>query len=202
MSVTAEVRLARDEHQRHGRNGACDQQVAPADAATTALGEELRQHERQRRLGEFGRLQVEGAEIDPAPRPAAHDAEEEHVDEQENDTAVDEVRLVGERAVVDRETDRQRHQPQHDAVDLRDVDAARATRGAVDVGQPHDAQRHQGDEHRPVDVEVQAPFEHYSATSTAGRAGGESGSSSGPGAGTAPAGSGSFGSGRPSILAK
>src|SRR4030095_1020812 len=103
-------------------------------------------------------------------------AEKEQVDEQENDTAINEVRLVGERAVVDRQTDRQRHQPQHDAVDLCDVDAGRAARGAVDGGQPDDAQRHQGDEHRPVDVEVEAPFEHYSATSTAGRAGGESGS--------------------------
>ncbi len=97
-----------------------------------------------RRLGELRRLQVEDAEVDPAARPAADDAEEEHVDEQQRAIAeVDPVGLVGEGAVVDAQAD-----------DQRDAGRARCRRSAsrrcrdappvraVDLDEPDQAERH------------------------------------------------------------
>jgi hypothetical protein len=82
--------------------------IAPAitrspahDGAAAALTEELGENERQRRLGEFRGLEVERTEIDPASRSTAHDAEEEHEDQQADDAQIEEVRLVGERSIVE-----------------------------------------------------------------------------------------------------
>ena len=75
----AEVRLPRDEEQRNGGERARDGEVVARDGAAAALAEELREHQRDRRLGELRRLQVERPQIDPAPRTAAHGAEEQHV---------------------------------------------------------------------------------------------------------------------------
>ncbi len=81
----AEIRLPRDDEERDGGQRAGDQQIAARDRAAAALAEELGEHQRDRRLGELRRLQVERPEVDPAPRSAAHDAEEQHVDEQGED---------------------------------------------------------------------------------------------------------------------
>ena len=72
-------------------------------AGAPLFAEHLREHQREHRLGELRRLQVEGPEIDPAPRSAAHRPEKQHADEQDHHREIDPVRLVGERSVVDAE---------------------------------------------------------------------------------------------------
>jgi hypothetical protein len=119
----------------------------------------LGEHERQGGLGELRRLQVEGPKIDPAPRPPAYRAEEQHVYEQHGNPDVHPMGPIGERAVVDRQADEEGRQAQQDAVDLRDVEGATAG-GAVDLRDADHAEGHEGHDHGPIDVKVQATLEH------------------------------------------
>ena len=73
----AEVRLSRNEDERNGGERARDGEVLPRDGSAPAVAEKLREHERDRRLRKLGRLQVDDAEVDPAARAAADDAEDQ-----------------------------------------------------------------------------------------------------------------------------
>ncbi len=104
------------------------------------------------------------AERDPAARAHLHVAEEQDVEQQREQPDVDEVRLVGEGAVVERQHEHHRAQAEDDGVELRDVQArhrAGRIRGrAVDHRDAERAEREDGDQQRPVDVVVEASFEH------------------------------------------
>ena len=157
-----EIGLARDEDERHRRQEACDQQVARRRRAAPVLAEELREHQRHADLGEFRRLKVEGPQRNPAARAAGRRAEEQHVDEQPQQRQVDEMRLVGQRAVVDRQADREGGRANDDRVDLRRRQPPAAGR-AVDHRNTDRRQAHDGAEKKPVEVRIQASFEHLSS---------------------------------------
>ena len=67
-------------------------------------------------------------ERNPAPRAHLHRAEEHDVDQQRQQADVDQVRLVGERPVVERQHEQHRAQAEHDRVELRDVAGATSPR--------------------------------------------------------------------------
>ncbi len=158
----AEIRFLGDERERQARQGARNGEVDPGRRAPI-LAEELRQHERHADLRELRRLQVERAERNPAPRPHLHVAHEEDVEQGRQQADVDQMGLVGERPVVDRQRHQHRADPEHDRIELRHVEMRRRrrrARRAVDHGHPDRAQCEDGDEQRPVDVVVEAAFEH------------------------------------------
>ena len=108
-----------------------DQQVARRRRAAAVLAEELRQHERDADLGEFRGLEVEGPSEIQRRAPPADRAEEQHVDRAGEQGEIDEMRLVGQRAVVDRQADREGDRPDDDRVHLRRRQPP-AAGGAVD----------------------------------------------------------------------
>jgi hypothetical protein len=103
------------------------------------------------------------ANSDPSPGAHLHHAEEHDVEQQPEQSDVDEMRFVGERSVVDREHDQQRDQTERDRVELCDVearrDARRIRRRAVDHDDAQRAQREDGGQQRPVDMVVKPSFE-------------------------------------------
>ena len=110
------------------------------------LSRQFRQHERDCGLRELGRLQIEHAESIQRREPP-RTAPKGDEDEQPNERDVDDVRLVGERPVVDDERGGHRHQSQGHGVQLRPVDAAGSASRAVDHGQTDTTQREDaGDE--------------------------------------------------------
>ena len=78
----AEIGL--DEHEPGGQPGVGDaheHEAQRADAARVAR-DQRRQREQERELAELGRLELEERELDPAPRPARREAQQEdHGDE-------------------------------------------------------------------------------------------------------------------------
>jgi hypothetical protein len=159
----AEIGLLVDQHERNQREDAADREVAPGRSAAV-FAEELGQHERDGDLGELGRLQVEARERNPPPGAHHGGAEEQHVDQQRQDGEVDQVRLVGERAIVQAQRHHHHGQAEDDGVDLRNVHVRhrprRIGRRAVDHHDAEAAQRDDGEEQCPVDVVVQPSFKH------------------------------------------
>ena len=85
----AEVGLFED--QRHERRGEPDhaQRRPPLRQPVPALGDEPREHDDEDDLPELGRLEVEEADLDPAPRAAHLLGQDEHGEEQDDDGAVE-----------------------------------------------------------------------------------------------------------------
>ena len=118
----AEVRFLRDERQREEREHAADGEIGPRGRAAV-FAEELGEDERHADLREFRRLQIESVERDPPARPHLHGPEEHDVQQQREHADVDEMRLVRERAVIERERDDHCGEAEHDGVHLRDMEA-------------------------------------------------------------------------------
>jgi len=131
-------------------------------ASGAAVAEQLGQYEREPELHELGGLQVEQGQRDPAPAAAAHHAEDQHVHQQQDDETVDEVRAIGERSVVETETDEERDGAEGDGGQLREIQA-RAAAGTVDHHHADRAQQVHGAKQQPVHVNVQAAFEHLTS---------------------------------------
>jgi hypothetical protein len=120
-----------------------------------------------RNSGSAVRLQVEHGQRDPSPGAADADPEEEHVDEQREHADVEQVRLLGERAVVEHQRQNEADRTERDRPQLRDEEVgvgapARTFRRAVDHRDADRAQRPDGADHRPVEMIVETAFEHAS----------------------------------------
>ena len=159
----AEIGLLGDQQERKHGETTANREVAPARGAAV-LAEELGEHESDTDLGEFRWLQVDGFEGNPAPG-AHHDrSEEQHVDEQRQHGDVDQMRFVSERSIVHAQGDDHRHQADDDGVELRLVHVrgrpGRIRGRAVDHRDAEPAERKDGQQQGPVDVVVEASFEH------------------------------------------
>ena len=111
-----EVRLLEDEHHRNRGQTDDGPRDAPLADPPAAVGDEPREEEDEQDLAELGRLEVEGAERDPALGPAH--ALRERKDEQEEDDgqAVEDTAVTAEDVRV-----HGRHDAEHDRPD-GDVD--------------------------------------------------------------------------------
>ena len=198
----AQIRLLRN--QREGNEGqpAADCEVHPRRRAAI-LAEELGEHQGDSHLSELGRLKVDEFQENPAARAHLHMAEKQDVDEQREEADVNQVRLVGEGAVVEGDREHHRTQADRDGVELRDVHARRGAgrgrigRRAVDHHEPERAECDDRDDERPVDVMIELAFEHYCAPVVATAALRASGSRKSRRRSV-----GAGGKGRPSFLAK
>ena len=130
-----QVRLPRNEEQRHGGERAANEQICACHRSAPAFGVELGEHQGNGRLRKLGRLEVERSEIDPPPRSTTHIAEEEDVEEKRDDAEIDEMRPVGKRPVVDAQADEKGSHPEQNGVDLGDVNLGRASGCTVDLRQ-------------------------------------------------------------------
>ena len=68
---------------------------------------------------ELGRLQVERTDVDPALRAHLRRALEQHEEQQREQAAVEEQRVLREHPVIDRQADEQRDQAEAERVHLR-----------------------------------------------------------------------------------
>jgi len=167
----AEIGLLGDQQEWNEREEPADDEIAGIAGAAAVFAEEHRENERDGEARKFRRLQIEGADIDPALRAELRRALQQHEHEKAAETEIQEQRMLGEHAVVEHETDEQREQAERQRVHLSSHLRARMAIaiGQVDVGgavDHGDADTHQ-QEHRsqqqPVDVEEESSLEHLRA---------------------------------------
>ena len=101
----AEVGLHEDEQDRHDREADGAEHDAQVAHAPAAVGEEAGEREDEEQLAELGRLELEEADVDPAPRAARLLREREHEQHQDDRRGVERPLQAAVAVGVDGERD-------------------------------------------------------------------------------------------------
>ena len=150
-----------------------DEDVRWCSGAAAILTEVHGENQGERHPGEFGRLHLEAADVDPALRAAGAVARDQDENQKRDQRAEEKQRMLGELAVVEHEAHDQGDAANAERVHLghelttrtsgpvRKTDVGRA----VDHRQANAGDDEHGSEEEPVDVEIKSAFEHNSVVS-------------------------------------